>query len=126
VLQVVEQRMRGSGRRRVPGLDGTGERRRVLPHARGVAKILVQAGFDHLPHTAKGTPDRRALAAMATKDAGPPVPVLTDAQLKALTGNAGGNPQLRVQNTSGGSNAFGVLGRITSGSPSAQSAVRPT
>jgi hypothetical protein len=39
-----------------------------------------------------------------------------------LNGNAGGNPQLRVQNTSGASNAFGVLGRITSGSPAAQSA----
>lgn len=39
-----------------------------------------------------------------------------------LNGNAGGNPQLRVQNSSGGSGAFGVLGRITSGSPSTQSA----
>jgi hypothetical protein len=39
-----------------------------------------------------------------------------------LNGNAGGNPQLRVQNTSGASNAFGVLGRITAGMPAAQSA----
>jgi hypothetical protein len=39
-----------------------------------------------------------------------------------LNGNAGGNPQLRVHNASGASNAFGVLGRITSGLPASQSA----
>jgi hypothetical protein len=32
------------------------------------------------------------LAAMATKDAGPLVPVLTPAQLRALTGEGGGMP----------------------------------
>jgi hypothetical protein len=39
-----------------------------------------------------------------------------------LNGNPGGNAQLRVQNTSGGSGAFGVLGRTTTGHPSTQSA----
>jgi hypothetical protein len=39
-----------------------------------------------------------------------------------LSGNAGGNPQLRVENAATVQNAFGVLGRITAGSPAAQTA----
>jgi hypothetical protein len=39
-----------------------------------------------------------------------------------LSGNAGGNPQLRVENAATVQNAFGVLGRITAGSPAGQTA----
>ena len=39
-----------------------------------------------------------------------------------LSGNAGANPQLRVENSATVQNAFGVLGRITAGSPAAQTA----
>jgi hypothetical protein len=39
-----------------------------------------------------------------------------------LSGNAGANPQLRVENAATVQNAFGVLGRITAGSPAAQTA----
>ena len=37
-------------------------------------------------------PEPAALKALATKDAGPPIPVLTPAQLAALTGQGGGMP----------------------------------
>jgi hypothetical protein len=40
----------------------------------------------------------------------------------SLSGNAGGNPQLRVENGATVQNAFGVLGRITAGSPAGQTA----
>ena len=39
-----------------------------------------------------------ALAALATKDAGPPVPVLTPAQLKALLGTKPGEMTLPDRN----------------------------
>jgi hypothetical protein len=39
-----------------------------------------------------------------------------------LSGNAGGNPQLRVENGATVQNAFGVLGRITAGLPAGQTA----
>ena len=58
--------------------------------------VLTSGGFEP-PVPAEGgasvTPPA-VLAAMATKDAGPPVPILTAAQLKALTGGAdpGGMP----------------------------------
>jgi hypothetical protein len=39
-----------------------------------------------------------------------------------LNGNAGGNPQLRVENAATAQNTFGVLGRITAGSPAGQTA----
>ena len=52
--------------------------------------VLTSGGFEP-PVPAEGgasvTPPA-VLAAMATKDAGPPVPILTAAQLKALTGGA--------------------------------------
>jgi hypothetical protein len=40
----------------------------------------------------------------------------------SLSGNAGGNPQLRVENGATVQNAFGVLGRITAGLPAGQTA----
>jgi len=40
----------------------------------------------------------------------------------ALSGTTGGGPQLRVENAATTQNAFGVLGRITAGSPGTQSA----
>ena len=40
----------------------------------------------------------------------------------SLSGNAGANPQLRVESSATVQNAFGVLGRITAGSPAAQTA----
>ena len=56
--------------------------------------MLTSGGFEPPIPTEAGTADRppAALAALATKDAGPPVPVLTPAQLRALTGAAGGMP----------------------------------
>jgi penicillin-insensitive murein endopeptidase len=52
--------------------------------------VLTSGGFEP-PIPAEGAVPA-ALAAMATKDAGPPVPVLTAAQLGALTGVGGGMP----------------------------------
>jgi hypothetical protein len=40
----------------------------------------------------------------------------------SLSGNAGGSPQLRVENSATVQNAFGVLGRITAGAPAGQTA----
>jgi penicillin-insensitive murein endopeptidase len=45
--------------------------------------VLTAGGFQ--PPTADSEPTPAALAAMATKDAGPPLPTLTPEQLKALT-----------------------------------------
>ncbi len=58
--------------------------------------VLTAGGFE--PPIPKEGDVPTALAAMATKDAGPPVPVLTDAQLKALTGNAAGDVPLPDRN----------------------------
>jgi penicillin-insensitive murein endopeptidase len=54
--------------------------------------VLTSGGFE--PPIAKEGDVPAALKAMATKDAGPPIPVLTAAQLQALTGGAdpGGMP----------------------------------
>ena len=56
--------------------------------------VLISGGFEPPIPTEAGTADKppAALAALATKDAGPPVPVLTPAQLKALTGGPQGMP----------------------------------
>jgi penicillin-insensitive murein DD-endopeptidase len=53
--------------------------------------VLTSGGFQPPMLSDEGTSDRppAALAALETKDAGPPVPVLTPAQLKALTGDSG-------------------------------------
>ena len=56
--------------------------------------VLTAGGFEP-PIPAEGEElvrNEAALAAMATKDAGPQVPVLTPAQLAALTGVGGGMP----------------------------------
>ena len=45
--------------------------------------VLTAGGF--APPTADSEPTPAALAAMAAKDAGPPLPTLTPDQLKALT-----------------------------------------
>jgi hypothetical protein len=45
--------------------------------------VLTAGGFQ--PPTADSEPTPAALAAMATKDAGPPLPTLTPEQLKELT-----------------------------------------
>jgi len=58
------------------------------------ATVLKAGGFEP-PIPVEGETLVRteaALAALATKDAGPPVPVLTPAQLAALTGAGGGMP----------------------------------
>jgi penicillin-insensitive murein endopeptidase len=58
------------------------------------ASVLTAGGFEP-PIPAEGETlvrSEAALAALATKDAGPPVPVLTPAQLAALTGAGGGMP----------------------------------
>jgi penicillin-insensitive murein endopeptidase len=54
------------------------------------AAVLTAGGFE--PPAADDEPTPAALAALETKDAGPPVPVLTPAQLMALTGQGGGMP----------------------------------
>ena len=58
------------------------------------ASVLTAGGFEPPIPGEAGTPaaNPAALAALATKDAGPPVPVLTHAQLMALTGQGGGMP----------------------------------
>ena len=64
-----------------------------LPKECGV--VLRAGGFEPPIPAEDGTTEKppAALAALATKDAGPPIPILTEAQLKALTGeNAGGMP----------------------------------
>ena len=53
--------------------------------------VLTSGGFEP-PVPAEAGTAPAALAAMATKDAGPLVPVLTPAQLMALTGAGGGMP----------------------------------
>lgn len=53
--------------------------------------VLTSGGFEP-PVPAEAGTAPAALAAMATKDAGPLVPVLTPAQLMALTGEGGGMP----------------------------------
>jgi penicillin-insensitive murein DD-endopeptidase len=56
--------------------------------------VLTSGGFEP-PIPAEGEDlvrNEAALAAMATKDAGPQVPVLTPSQLAALTGEGGGMP----------------------------------
>jgi penicillin-insensitive murein DD-endopeptidase len=51
--------------------------------------VLAAGGFEPPEKTEEGTVlPPAALAALASLDAGPPVPILTDAQLKALTGGA--------------------------------------
>jgi penicillin-insensitive murein endopeptidase len=55
--------------------------------------VLTAGGFEPPVSAADGTVTDKSpavLAAMATKDAGPPIPILTEAQLKELTG--GGTP----------------------------------
>jgi penicillin-insensitive murein endopeptidase len=56
--------------------------------------VLTAGGFEPPIPTEAGTtaPTPAAQAALATKDAGPPIPVLTPAQLAALTGQGGGMP----------------------------------
>jgi penicillin-insensitive murein DD-endopeptidase len=58
------------------------------------ASVLTAGGFEPPVPAEAGAPTTNpaVLAALATKDAGPPVPVLTPAQLKALTGQAGDMP----------------------------------
>lgn len=58
------------------------------------ASVLTAGGFEPPIPGEAGAPTANpaALAALATKDAGPPVPVLTPAQLMALTGQGGGMP----------------------------------
>jgi penicillin-insensitive murein endopeptidase len=53
--------------------------------------VLTAGGFEPPIPAEAGTPTKTAaqLAAMASPDAGPPVPTLTAAQLKELTGGAG-------------------------------------
>ncbi len=58
--------------------------------------VLTAGGFEP-PIPAEGSAPT-ALAAMETKDAGPPVPVLTAAQLKALTGDDSGGMPLPDRN----------------------------
>jgi penicillin-insensitive murein DD-endopeptidase len=58
------------------------------------ATVLTAGGFEP-PIPAEGEElvrNEAAIAALETKDAGPPVPVLTAAQLSALTGEGGGMP----------------------------------
>jgi penicillin-insensitive murein endopeptidase len=51
--------------------------------------VLAAGGFEPPPKTEEGTVlPPAALAALASQDAGPPVPILTAAQLKALVGGA--------------------------------------
>jgi penicillin-insensitive murein endopeptidase len=51
--------------------------------------VLTAGGFEPPQKTEEGTIlPPQALAALASQDAGPPVPILTAAQLKALTGGA--------------------------------------
>jgi penicillin-insensitive murein DD-endopeptidase len=53
--------------------------------------VLTAGGFEPPPKTEEGTVlPPEALAALASLDAGPPVPILTAAQLKAL--NSGADP----------------------------------
>jgi penicillin-insensitive murein endopeptidase len=54
------------------------------------ATVLTAGGFE--PPAETDEPAPAVLAALETKDAGPPVPVLTPAQLMALTGAGGGMP----------------------------------
>jgi len=58
------------------------------------ATVLTAGGFEPPIPGEAGTPppNPAALAALASKDAGPPVPVLTPAQLAALTGAGRGMP----------------------------------
>ena len=58
------------------------------------ASVLTAGGFEPPIPGEAGAPTTNpaVLAALATKDAGPPVPVLTPAQLKALTGQVGEMP----------------------------------
>ncbi|HEX2447989.1 MAG TPA: penicillin-insensitive murein endopeptidase [Methyloceanibacter sp.] len=51
--------------------------------------VLIAGGFEPpVPDESGTTKPAAVLAAMATKDAGPPLPILTAAQLKELTGGA--------------------------------------
>ena len=56
--------------------------------------VLTSGGFEPPVPASRHTATPPAPSALATKDAGPPVPMLTPAQLKALTGGAdpGGMP----------------------------------
>ena len=62
--------------------------------------VLKAGGFEPPIPNEAGTTERppAALAALATKDAGPPVPVLTPAQLLALLGGKPGEMTLPDRN----------------------------
>jgi penicillin-insensitive murein endopeptidase len=62
--------------------------------------VLKAGGFEPPIPKEGETPEKppAALAALATKDAGPPVPVLTAAQLKALIGGSPGDMSLPERN----------------------------
>jgi penicillin-insensitive murein endopeptidase len=58
--------------------------------------VLTSGGFE--PPIPKEGDMPAALKAMATKDAGPPIPTLTAAQLQALTGSGPGGMPLPDRN----------------------------
>ena len=62
--------------------------------------VLKSGGFEPPIPNASGTAERppAALAALATKDAGPPIPVLTPSQLQALLGGKTGEMTLPERN----------------------------
>ena len=53
MFEVVEQRIRGGSRGRMPLLDGTGKGGQVFLHAGVKTEMLAQAGVDQLPHPAQ-------------------------------------------------------------------------